>query len=206
MFHKKRNGSLPATTREFLSYFHIPSDKETDPIEDAANERDDDNFFSEEEDHSSITQKEEDDEEEEKEESKDENVPEKTTDYLSPNENCLLSKAKQVLKQQLSFTYGAKSVVTIMKAFNAYIDSINPFEDYQTDDQIGFSWSQIKDAFPNIAPIAIIAMKLHSAPCSEASCERTISSQKLILNARRRNSEKDLLNARLTLMRAQMKK
>ena len=59
--------------------------------------------------------------------------------------------------------------------------------------------------YPAYAPIAEIALKLHSSPCSEASCERTISTQKFILNLRRQNSSRDLLDARLKLMRAKMK-
>ena len=41
--------------------------------------------------------------------------------------------------------------------------------------------------------------------CSEASCELTLSAQKFINNTRRMTSKKQLLNARLQVMRAQNK-
>lgn len=44
-------------------------------------------------------------------------------------------------------------------------------------------------------------MRLHCSPCSEASCERTISTQRVVLTAKRMSSNKDLLDARLTVIR-----
>ena len=49
--------------------------------------------------------------------------------------------------------------------------------------------------------IGEITIGLHCSPCSEASCERTISMQRIFLTARRMRSNKDLLDARLTLIR-----
>ena len=92
-----------------------------------------------------------------------------------------------------------------MRLFNEYIDAESPFEDCNTNNKIGFSWQQIKAEYPKFAPMAVVALKLHATPCSEASCERTISTQKLILNMRRRNSSQDLLDARLKLMRAKLR-
>ena len=117
-----------------------------------------------------------------------------------------LTKAKSFLREQLAYQgYATQSIITISKLFNQYLDNPFPFKSCETDDTIGFSWMQIHREMPAFRPIADIAMKLHSSPCSEASCERTISTQKLILNLRRQRSSQDLLTARLRLMRARMK-
>ena len=116
-----------------------------------------------------------------------------------------LHSAKQFLNQQLALTFGTASVATIMNRFNAYLDEVNPFEKYQVDNAIGFSWKQIALSFRDYAPIADLALRLHNSVCSEASCERTIATQKLILTARRKTSKNQLLDARLTLMRSQIR-
>ena len=85
------------------------------------------------------------------------------------------------------------------------MDEANPFSECESSDQIGYSWPQIKVSFPAYKGIANVALKLHNSGISEASCERTISSQKLIYNARRRHCKKHTLDARLILMRAGIK-
>ena len=97
--------------------------------------------------------------------------------------------------------YSAKSVDTMMRLFNDYLEMDNPFLNEQTLDNIGFSWSQIKLSQPYYKGIAVVALKLLNSGVSEASCERNISTQKLIFNARRRHSKQSTLNARLLLMR-----
>ena len=69
-----------------------------------------------------------------------------------------------------------------------------------TSSPIGFSWAQIKAQLPDYSPIADVALRLHATGLSEASCERTISQQKLIYTAKRRNTKRDLLDARLKIM------
>ena len=64
-----------------------------------------------------------------------------------------------------------------------------------------FSWLQIKLLHHPYKGIADVALKLLNSGVSEASCERNISTQKLIFNARRRHTNKITLNARLLLMR-----
>ena len=117
-----------------------------------------------------------------------------------------LHSAKQFLHEQLSLTFGTGSVTSIMNRFNTYLDDVNPFEHYQVDNAIGYSWKQIARSFRDVAPIADIALRLHNSVCSEASCERTIATQKLILTARRKTSRNELLDARLTLMRSKIRK
>ena len=61
-------------------------------------------------------------------------------------------------------------------------------------------WDNIIDLNPLWNTIAEIAVRLFCSPCSEASCERTISTQRLVLTARRMSSKKELFDARLTLL------
>ena len=174
----------------FLNYFHIPPFAEAeDPLDHVI---ENDEADSDAEDNDPI-------DEDENEEA---TVEDDESEDLSP----LLKKAKDFLRQQLiNSCYSPVTIDHLMEHFNHYLDEEKPFEDCITNDVIGFSWLQIKAEYLEFKPIAEIAMKLHSSPCSEASCERTISTQKLILNLRRRNSANDLLEARLHLMRSKIK-
>ena len=49
--------------------------------------------------------------------------------------------------------------------------------------------------------ICDIALRLRSCPCSEASCERTISAQRLLLTAQRLRSSDETIDARLIIMK-----
>ena len=93
-----------------------------------------------------------------------------------------------------------------MCAFNGYLENENPLQEYQLENPVGYSWLQIRaNAASELQPIANLALKLHSAGCSEASCERTTSAQRLIYTSRRRSSSTLTLDARLTIMRADSK-
>ena len=88
-----------------------------------------------------------------------------------------------------------------MEEFNSFVRNN---EDIYSDQILScgdYFWENIKFKNPIWNIISEIAMRLHCSPCSEASCERTISSQRLVLTARRMNSKKQLLDARLTLLR-----
>jgi len=118
-----------------------------------------------------------------------------------------LDSAKQFLWQHLqNLSFGETSASQLMNHFTSYLDDPNPFRSYQLDNPIGYSWKQIAMSFPRFRPIADVALRLHHSVCSEASCERMISAQKLILTARRKSSKKKPLDARLTLMRARPRK
>ena len=79
----------------------------------------------------------------------------------------------------------------------------NPIDELemQTLESGDYFWENIKRKDPLWNTLSEIAMRLHCSPCSEATCERTISSQRLILTARRMDSKKQLLDASLTLLR-----
>ena len=89
----------------------------------------------------------------------------------------------------------------VLSAFNSFVHK--PYDIYskQTTEEGDYLWEQIIDDGPLWNAIGEIAMRLHCSPCSEASCERTISTQRLVLTARRMSSKKDLLDARLTVLR-----
>lgn len=118
-----------------------------------------------------------------------------------------LDSAKKTLKNILieNERFSIVSTGNMLRHFNEYLDMDDPFPNEQTEDGIGFSWNQIKISHPSFKGIATVALKLHNSGVSESSCERTLSSQKLIYNARRRHSNKLTLNARLVLMRACLK-
>ena len=86
-------------------------------------------------------------------------------------------------------------------AFNSFIKEPDDMFDDQTLENGDYYWEHIRDLGPIWNTLAEIAMRLHCSPCSEASCERTISLQRIVLTARRMSSKKDLLDARLTLLR-----
>ena len=71
-------------------------------------------------------------------------------------------------KHIINSSYIPRAVETIMRLFNEYIDAESPFEDCNTNDKIGFSWLQIKTGYPKFALMAVVALKLHATPCSEA--------------------------------------
>jgi hypothetical protein len=66
-------------------------------------------------------------------------------------------------------------------------------------DKNRFNWVAIRGFKLPHSCIADLALRLEPCTCSEASCERTISAQRLILTSRRLNSKNRLLQARLTL-------
>ena len=203
-----------------MNFFHIPPfEEEGDPIEHIFDEEDDSGDETQEPDGTEeFSLDDEGEEDNEKNEEEELQLPkeierndgmhdaEVQTIVIEPSPT-LHTKAKEFLLQQLHFQgYSEKSASTCLKLFTQYLDDPNPFPTCAIDGPIGFSWPQVKKEFPAFSPIAEIAMKLHSSPCSEASCERTISTQKLILNLRRQRSSADLLDARLKLMRAKIRK
>lgn len=115
--------------------------------------------------------------------------------------NSYLNSAKNWLLQYLqNINYSKKSIEIILREFNTYLDLQKPFKLYRTETKVGFAWSQIEKDFPKFSPIAKIARRLHSSCLSEASCERSISQQRMIFASRRRNSNRDLLDARLSII------
>ena len=89
-----------------------------------------------------------------------------------------------------------------MRHFNSYLETEDPFHFYHNFSEIGYSWMQSEDLELAVASITKLARKLHASAPSEASCERVISKQRLIYYARMKHTNRELLDARLTIMNA----
>ena len=150
-----------------------------------------------------------DEEEESDEEEEDKEVTTKTMETQTEafqSSHPYLSKAKKCLKELLEQEgFLKKTNENLLKQFNLYLDEEKPFADCILDNQLGYSWKQIRASYPAFAPICIIAEKLTSSGVSEASCERTISSQRFIHSIRRRNANFETLDARLSIMNGSLK-
>ena len=215
MYSRILRGDLTSKYNELDTANRIPRIEEpVDPIEQTINDIVEDRFFEDlkensiEDDVNTELLPEEEEEAHEEEVHEKENLAnfQTQTDSTPSFSNILTDKAKKSLRHLLSEQgYGKRSIDTMIKRFNWYIDTESPFPNYQVDNIVGFSWSQIGLAFPDFKPIATIALKLLNCGCSEASCERTISSQRLIHTTRRRASEKRTLDARLILMNSSIK-
>jgi hypothetical protein len=66
-------------------------------------------------------------------------------------------------------------------------------------DEKRFNWAALRAIGGESWALAEIALRIEPTPCAEASCERVISAQRLLLTSRRMRTNPDLLNARLTL-------
>lgn len=94
-----------------------------------------------------------------------------------------------------------KSREVVLSRFNTFIRARNDVLKMQGLENGDYYWEHIQKVDIVWSTLSEIAMRLHCSPCSEASCERTISMQRIVLTARRMCSKKDLLDARLTLIR-----
>jgi hypothetical protein len=116
-----------------------------------------------------------------------------------------IEKSREILlKLLMQKTISEYSSRRMIGLFNDYIVSHEenlPVSILSEQDD-RYNWELMRSEIPNWTVIADIALRLLACPCSEASCERTISTQRLILASRRMKSTKRLLEARLTLMRA----
>lgn len=94
-----------------------------------------------------------------------------------------------------------KSREHVLTKFNTFIRARNDVLKMQSLENGDYYWEHVQNVDIVWSTLSEIAMRLHCSPCSEASCERTISMQRIVLTARRMCSKKDLLDARLTLIR-----
>ena len=129
-------------------------------------------------------------------------VPEEE-DAVEENTNHLILGPAQDYLMQILTDWGVSDIsrmLTIRK-FNSFVNNTDDvFAEQATVDEDYF-WQNIRRFDPCWNVIGEVAMRLHSSPCSEASCERTISLQRIVLTAKRMSSKKQLLDARLTLLR-----
>ena len=136
------------------------------------------------------------------EEEEEETDDEESEEAIKNSDRLCLYQAQSYLSETLEhWGISEKSKSMVMEEFNSFVRNN---EDIYSDQILScgdYFWENIKFKNPIWNIISEIAMRLHCSPCSEASCERTISSQRLVLTARRMNSKKQLLDARLTLLR-----
>ena len=109
----------------------------------------------------------------------------------------------QVYLKQVLTDWGISPISRqrVIDTFNSFIMNKNDIFKDQTLENGDYFWQHIRQINPIWDTLGEIACRLHCSPCSEASCERTISMQRLVLTARRMSSKKELLDARLTLLR-----
>ena len=127
-------------------------------------------------------------------------------DFQNPDRfKSYMQYAREWLRQHfLDLKWETSQISQFIASFNQFVEEKNPFEDYMNCSDCGYSWVQIEKDFNSFTPLANLARRLQASGVSEASCERTISQQRLIFAARRRASNRDLLEARLTIMNAQL--
>lgn len=106
----------------------------------------------------------------------------------------------------LKYSKDEKEIVE--KQFDAYL--LNSFKEAcpnfrPTIDGNSYNWEIIMED-PLFRNFADIALRLEPTPCSEASAERAISLQRLVILKRRNKALKELIDARLIYMRCQTKK
>ena len=128
--------------------------------------------------------------------------PEKEIDDVPTSEyNELYDKAIQSLREIGEvLDYKKPEISQIISAYDLYINGYE--NNLVANDRLNiFNWTSLlgNDDFKNLADIAL---RLEPAICSEASAERAISAQRLIMEAKRDRSKKDLNDARLTFMRS----
>lgn len=175
----------------------IEEEEETEENNDNDNYQDNDNDNANEKEHSHFV---ENDEEEEEEEEEGEEDNENSNANINPR---LLMHSAQNCLYSILTNWGiiSNSREITMIEFNSFVENAkDPYKE-QCLKNGDYFWQHIRGINPIWDTLGEIAMRLHCSPCSEASCERTISMQRIVLTARRMSSKKDLLDARLTLLR-----
>ena len=146
-------------------------------------------------------EKEEEEEEEQGEEANDDDDESEASTIKNSDRLCLNQAQNYLVETLEHWGISERSRTMVMEEFNSFVQNNEDVYADQTLSNGDYFWENIKFKNPIWDTISEIAMRLHCSPCSEASCERTISSQRLVLTARRMNSKKQLLDARLTLLR-----
>ena len=116
----------------------------------------------------------------------------------------LVSRAIEYLKIICQFLRMSNDATEhVVGLFSAYCDGIpyNKFPIICNPFCNTWCWGAAEE-IPIYADFIDIAKRISPTPCSESSCERTISLQRLIILANRKKSKDDLVNSRLTLMRS----
>ena len=192
---------------ELIQYFHISNLQNEDPLDEAVTDvLEDETILNESTDPNDIQGNEDVTHETEEEEEQEHNDQSSEQTHVErQHQISYIGKSKEYLSFLLKNTCNMSDfgVQRSIQAYTRYIDKEEMFEDCIVSDDYGsFKWMQISVQYPEYSRIADIASRLFNSVCSEASCERTLSAQKFIKNARRMTSKKDLLDARVFIMRS----
>ncbi|EAY00173.1 hypothetical protein TVAG_052210 [Trichomonas vaginalis G3] len=113
-----------------------------------------------------------------------------------------LTAAKDYLKRILvQFRLNERQKTLVLSLYNTFINKESDiFENDLMDEAQNYAWEEISHRIGEKSILAEIALRLLCSSPSEATCERNIKAQRLILNVRRLRSKKNLLNSRHILM------
>ncbi|EAX75860.1 hypothetical protein TVAG_279200 [Trichomonas vaginalis G3] len=113
-----------------------------------------------------------------------------------------LTAAKDYLKRILvQFRLNKRQKTLVLSLYNTFINKESDiFENDLMDEAQNYAWEEISHRIGEKSILAEIALRLLCSSPSEATCERNIKAQRLILNVRRLRSKKNLLNSRHILM------
>ena len=138
------------------------------------------------------------------------------TEEVDPTETVTKLEVKAYLQRSCSMMkeicdaleYDEKRKDNVLKAFDSYLlltlhKSCKEFR--ETIDNKSWNWEIIEED-EMFHDFADIALRLEPTPCSEASADRAISLQRLVILKRRNKFLKDLIDARLVYMRCGTKK
>jgi hypothetical protein len=125
-------------------------------------------------------------------------------DQLTCDDDPLTVAATEYLKDSLSsLGCGPARIAMDVKTFKEFVlynkSPLTIVENLRGHKRYDFL--QVRAGIPEWRFLADLALRLEACPPSEASCERTISSQRLILTCHNLRSDKKLLEARLTFMK-----
>ena len=110
------------------------------------------------------------------EEEEDESEMENSALGFIAKERMLFYPAQQFLKQ-IFINWGIEPISRqrVIDTFNSFISNKNDVFKDQDLDNGDYFWQHIRQTSPIWDTLGEIACRLHCSPCSEASCERTIS-------------------------------
>ena len=131
-------------------------------------------------------------------------TPEELEDMLASPANSTTHEGIEYLKKALrKIGCPASLIARNENAFKSYLYSItDPFPLRVTPSgHLRYDWPLIRDNGGEWRFLADLALRLESCCAAEASCERTITAQRLILTAHTLRSDKKLLEARLTFLK-----
>lgn len=96
--------------------------------------------------------------------------------------------------------FSADRINKVKSVYDAYLNGY--IKDLISNDELNiFNWGTLVSN-ENLKDLADIALRLEPATCSEASAERAISAQRIVMQPNRDKSKQDLVDARLTLLRS----